>query len=474
MKRLIISINILLATALSTYSQGVHSLYFLNEWSQRHTMNAAFAPEYGYFSLPVLGGVNLDLNSNMGMNTFLFPADPKPMLFMNQNVDAQTFIKGLSTDNYLRQSMELNLLSFGFYTQQNSFWSFDLTLKEHLNVNLPIDLFRFMKLGMANPTSNIYNLKNLGIDQTNIAQLSLGYSRDINSQFRVGVNAKVLVGLSSEKISYSKFDVSLSQNKFEVNAVGESQIAASFLSLKTDSVGNYDLQNPIINTSKIQPAGIGLAVDLGVTYKPIENLTLALGINDLGYMKWNASSISKGTASSDVSFNGFNNVDVAKVDIQGQVDTLLNGLENITKFKPATSVNDISEIIPYNIKVSAEYSIFNNQKHDILVGVLFHSYNSKSYSVNELVAALTFKPLSWLTLSGTCELLRPDFNRYGVALNISPCWINLYIASDFITPKLNPQFIPIDKVNLNLIFGGSIVIGRPQKHKDGPQARWSN
>ena len=88
MKRIIISISILLVTLSGIRSQGVYSTYFLNEWSQRHTLNAAFAPEYGYFSLPVLGGINLDINSNMGMNTFLFPATPQPLLFMNRNVDA--------------------------------------------------------------------------------------------------------------------------------------------------------------------------------------------------------------------------------------------------------------------------------------------------------------------------------------------------------------------------------------------------
>ena len=141
----------------------------------------------------------------------------------------------------------------------------------------------------------------------------------------------------------------------------------------------------------------------------------------------------------------------------------MNQLVDLIRFKPATAVNDVSESIPYNIKASAEYSIFGNDKHDILLGLLFHSYNSKSYSVNELVGALTLKPLSWFTLSGTCSLLNPDFNRYGVALNISPRWINLYIASDFVTPKVNRQYYPIDKVRFNLTLGGSFVLGKPKK-----------
>ena len=465
MKRIIISISILLATVFSTFSQNVHSLYFLNEWSQRHSLNAAFAPEYGYFSLPVLGGIDLGLSTNMGLKTFIFPYQSQYATFLHPAIDAQTFFNGLSQNNYLRQSMDLNLLSFGFYTKQNSFWSFDITLKENLNVNLPLDLFRFMKLGMANSNNNVYNLKNFGIDQSNTAQFSLGYSRDINSQFRVGANLKFLVGLSSEKINYSKFDISLSQNKIELNAVGESQIASGFMTIPTDQNNYYDFSKPTISTSGIQPAGIGVAVDLGITYKPFDRLTLAAGINDLGYMKWNAASIMQGVATGDVVFKGFDNMDVSSGNLSSQIDSTITKLKdaamNLAKFKQSKTVNDISESIPYNFKISAEYSIFGNQKHDILVGVLYHSYNSKLYNVNELVASLTLKPLSWFTLSGTCDVMNPDFNRFGVALNISPRWINLYIASDFITPKVNPQFIPIDHVNMNLVLGGSFVIGKP-------------
>ena len=182
-------------------------------------------------------------------------------------------------------------------------------------------------------------------------------------------------------------------------------------------------------------------------------------------MKWNAASIMQGVATGDVVFKGFDNMDVSSGNLSSQIDSTITKLKdaamNLAKFKQSKTVNDISESIPYNFKISAEYSIFGNQKHDILVGVLYHSYNSKLYNVNELVASLTLKPLSWFTLSGTCDVMNPDFNRFGVALNISPRWINLYIASDFITPKVNPQFIPIDHVNMNLVLGGSFVIGKP-------------
>jgi len=92
-----------------------------------------------------------------------------------------------------------------------------------------------------------------------------------------------------------------------------------------------------------------------------------------------------------------------------------------------------------------------------------------------LDGALTLKPFSWLAFSGTYDMMNKDYNRFGFALNFSPNWINLYIASDYITPKINHQYLPIDKFNLNITFGGSIVIGKAKdndKDKDGVANRW--
>jgi outer membrane protein OmpA-like peptidoglycan-associated protein len=105
--------------------------------------------------------------------------------------------------------------------------------------------------------------------------------------------------------------------------------------------------------------------------------------------------------------------------------------------------------------------------------MLYQSYNSNLVHNNELIGALTLKPLSWLAFSGTYDILTKDYNRYGVAINFSPSWINLYIASDYVTPKINHQYLPIDKFNLNLSIGGSIVIGKPKDtDKDGVIDRW--
>jgi len=468
MKKTIISLTILLASVFSVFSQEANSLYFLNEWSQRHTLNASFAPEYGYFSLPGLGGIHLNMSSNTGLSTFIYPYNNDFVTFLHQSVPGPLFLNKLLPNTYIRQGLKLNLLSFGFYTKDNSFWSFDISLKEKADINIPFDFFRLAKTGMTNQTNNVFDLKNFNSTQSNIAEFSLGYSRDINSQWRVGMNAKLLAGLSYEKFNYSKFDITLANNQYTMTAVGESQIRSKFLTFEKDANNNFDFSKNKFNSSQLKPAGFGAAFDLGVTYKPIKKLTVAAALNDLGFINWNASAIKRGTANTNFVFNGFTNINVDSLNLDDQLNKLKDDANTLIKFKEAPAGNNIIESIPFTLKSSAEYSIFGNDKQDILIGLLWNSYNAPGNHQNELVGAVTFKPISWFTLSTTCEFIRKDYNRFGLALNFSPKWINVFIASDYVVPKVNHQYMPIDKFDLNLSVGVSFVIGRiKDSDKDG-------
>ena len=468
MKRVIISITILFISFLNIYSQDVNSLYFLNDWSLRHSLNASFAPEYGYFTFPFMGGITMNLSSNSGLSNYIYPYNNGLVTFLHSSVNGQQFLDRLNPTTFFKQGMDLNLLSFGFYTVNNSFWSFDISLKEKSEINIPIDFFRLAKLGMQNQTNNVFDLKNFNVTQSNIAQFSLGYSRELNSQWRVGLNAKLLAGLSYEKINYSQFDITLANNQYTMTAVGESQIRSEFLSFDKDANNNYDFSKGNINSSGLKPAGLGAAFDIGVTYKPIKKLTVSAALNDIGFINWYSSGISNGIANSNVVFNGFTDVNVDSLHLDSQLNKLKDDANALIKFKAAPSGKNIIESIPFTFKISGEYSIFGNDNHDILLGLLWNSYNGPYDHRNELEGAVTFKPVHWFTLSTTCEFLRPDYNRFGLSLNFSPKWINIFVASDYIVPKLNPQFLPINKFDLNLSFGVSFVIGKPKdSDKDG-------
>lgn len=465
MKKTFIYISFLALAISGIRAQEVSSTYFLNEKSQRNKHNAAFAPEYNYLGLPVFGGVKVNVGSNTALTNYVFPGIPKPVSFLDSSINSQTFLNKLSPFASLKAGADVSLLSFGFYTKRNSFWSFDLSLKTKVNVDLPKDFFKIMKLGMAT-SNNLYNLKGFGGSVDLIGEAALGYSRDINPKLRVGVTTKLLVGLAKAKFNYSQFDFNLSSNHFEANSVGEMYIMAdpNLITLPKDSLNNFDLQKKITpNYSQIRPAGYGMAVDFGVTYKPNKHINLAAGLNDLGYMKWTSSSIIKGVATSNISYSGFSNINIDSIDssIKGQITKMTNAATDMTKFKEVVSTKDLFERVPFSSNLSAEYSIFGNDKHDILIGMLWNSYNREQFHKNQLMGALTLKPLSWFTLSGTYELLREDGYRYGLAFNFSPLWANFFIATDFFGPNMvQKQYIPLRPMDINITLGMHVPLGR--------------
>ncbi len=460
-KTLLITL-IFIQISTSFNAQNARSLYFLNDWSQRHTLNASFAPEYGQFSLPLIGGVNMNLSSNAGLSNFIYQTNNQLVTFLNPSVDGHEFLNKLSPNEYFDQGMNLNIFSFGFKTK-NAFWSVDCSFSENLNLNIPYDLFRLMKMAHESQT-NVFDLKNLSMTQSNFGTLSVGYSRDINSKIRVGVNAKLIVGLSSERIKYNQFDITMANDKFEINAEGESLLMSKILSFGKDQNSYYDFSKPVFDFSFQNPAGIGAGIDLGISYQPIKQLKLAAGINDLGFINWDSKSIKKGVAQTNFNFTGFTIVSLDSIgNISKQLTQLQNDAAKLVQFQeqPAVTQN-IIERIPYTFNISAEYSIFDNKDRDIRIGLLWNSYNTPSLQKNELIAAVTMKPFTWFSFSTTYAIVKNDNNRLGLALNFSPKWVNFFLASDFITNKFNKQLLPINKFDINMHAGISFYLGNDQ------------
>jgi hypothetical protein len=433
-------------------------MYFLDEWSQRHTLNASFAPENGHFSFPLIGGIHFNVSSNTGLSNYIYPFNDELVTFMHPSVDGHSFINRLDPNIYLRQSMKVNLLSFGFFTK-NAYWTFDYSIKEQLFTNIPKDLFRLIKLGFERET-NEYNLKELSVSQSNISEFSFGYSRKINSKIRIGAKLKLLSGLSTEEIKYSQFDVLLANDRYEVNATGELLIMSNMLTVETDPNNNYDFSKSNIDFIN-NPAGTGAAIDFGLTYNPSKQLSLSAAVNDLGFMYWRGNAINRGIAKSNILFTGFTIVNSDEnITIESQLNQLENDMKTLFLFeKQPQTTSGVLNNNPFTINLSAEYSLFGNNDQDIKLGLLLNSYHQVHYQSGQLMGAVTFKPVSWFSLSTTYSMFINEINRFGMALNFSPEWINIFIATDFSSTKINRQYLPINKFNMNLQAGISLYLG---------------
>jgi len=71
--------------------------------------------------------------------------------------------------------------------------------------------------------------------------------------------------------------------------------------------------------------------------------------------------------------------------------------------------------------------------------------------------------MSWLYTTLSYSLLESDARTFGLALNINPSWINVFIGSDFMFFKVTPQYAPVKNKVANIFMGISIPLGQNRK-----------
>ena len=104
---------------LSLSGQAVNSSYFIDNSLQRVRLNPAFSPEasVGYFGA-LLGGVSVNIGSNMATEDFLFNKDGQLYTYLNKNVTVEEFAARFKTDPTFNFKMNEELLADRFGCQR--------------------------------------------------------------------------------------------------------------------------------------------------------------------------------------------------------------------------------------------------------------------------------------------------------------------------------------------------------------------
>ena len=85
--RIAVLTGILTAGSLQAVAQTSNSAYFLEGSTFRHELNPSFINERSYVAFPVLGNINLSVQTNSGVGDFLFVRpDGKLTTFLSDEV----------------------------------------------------------------------------------------------------------------------------------------------------------------------------------------------------------------------------------------------------------------------------------------------------------------------------------------------------------------------------------------------------
>ena len=63
-------------------------------------------------------------------------------------------------------------------------------------------------------------------------------------------------------------------------------------------------------------------------------------------------------------------------------------------------------------------------------------------------------------MTGSYSVLAGRGGAFGIGLNLCPSWINFFVATDLLTARRTPQWVPIRQSSVHVTFGLGVPIGR--------------
>lgn len=457
--KIILGAALLLGTS-ALSAQTLNGAYFMERMPARHTLNPAFVAKSGYISLPVIGGMKIGINSNMGVSTFLFPEGDKLLTGLHPNISSEKFLGKLSDINSLEFGLNMNILSFGFRAWGGSN-SFEISLKSQTGVYLPKDLFAFIKNGNSETGTTQYDLSNLSVSTNNYVEIALGHAHRINDRWTVGAKLKGLVGVARAKLNIEKMTLTMSEDEWKIKQSGylEIQAPVEAIRLKPNNDGSSDIDfNDNIAFDSFNIPGYGGAVDLGVTYKPIKNLTLSAAVTDIGFLQWKTLR-AETDPSKEFSFKGFENLGGDNFD--QELENMGDDLEEMIKLYDKGTSNRNIWLAP-TMRIGAEYAILRNK---ISFGLLSSTYFDTPKTWTEAMLSVNFRPVSWFhaTIDGSLSTLG---HSAGLILHFCPKGFNFFIGSDYVANTFGKQGIPVNSVRFNVNFGVNFTFGFEKQKKN--------
>ena len=477
LKLYILTAATLAASTLTGAAQEANrSGYFLEGYNFRHNLNPAFAPERNYVSIPALGNMGIGLNANIGVSTFLYkmPGTDQLTTFMSNTVSADEFLGKLKNNNKVMANVNLTLLSAGFRAF-GGYNTIGISARTDMGVNLPKDLFYFMKLGQTGPETT-YSFSDLRVKARAFSEIALGHQRKITKELSAGMKVKFLVGVGNADATIRQMDVTLGNELWRVRAQGEMNIAAGDgLKVPTNYESGKDLDKKDmydqidydgIDYDHFAIGGFGLAFDLGATYdmsRFVDGLTLSAALTDLGFIHWK-NNVKALTPDTEWTFKGFQ--DVAFKDTQDnyeenklgeQVDNMFDDLKDAANFRRVSEGGSNSTPLAATLTIGAEYKMPFYKR--LTGGFLFTQRFSGPFSWTEGRFSANVKPVNWFDAS--INYAASTFgSSLGWMINFHPKGFTFFIGSDHQFFKVTPQFVPVNNANAQINIGMSVTFGK--------------
>ena len=496
---------IMLVCTLSANAQFLRTSYFMEGTHYRQQLNPALTPTKGYFNLPVIGAVNATVGStSLGYQDIIDIIDDGDDFYTKPD-----FMNRLKDNNKLNVNFSTEILSAGWYKGKN-FWSFNIGLRTDIGANLTKNMFTFlneMETVEENWRNSNYDISGQQLNINAYTEIGLGLSRQINSRLTVGARVKALLGIGNMELKLNRVamsanlpsDQQINQwssesywnsmtpsqaaqaaqelkdkfNNYHANLTVGAELKSSFKGLELQEEEGKDYVTDFdFDSGKLGIAGYGFGIDLGASYKILDNLTVSASVLDLGFISWSKSSTKIASANPDpIDIKGstyanmvdpnnpntvMNAVNQLQNDAQGYMDRVTNG-DVLDYDMLQLEVSDAKESrksrLASTLVLGAEYGFFNKK---LAVGVLSTTRFVQPDALTELTFSANYRPKSWFNVALSYSAIQSAGKSFGLGLKLGP----LFVGTDY-------MFLGKNSNSVNGFVGVSIPLGGRKASKEG-------
>ena len=498
---------IMLVCALPANAQFLRTSYFMEGTHYRQQLNPALTPTKGYFNLPVVGAVNATVGStSLGYQDIIDIIDDGDDFYTKPD-----FMNRLKDNNKLNVNFSTEILSAGWYKGKN-FWSFNVGVRADIGASLTRSMFTFLNEMDAledNWRNSNYDISGQKLDINAYGEVGLGYARQINNRLTVGGKVKVLLGIGNmnlkinnvmmnaelpsdarinqlQNIQFSSDPAQAAQEiealrneikGYHANLAVNAQLESSFKGLELveengqDYISDFDF-----DSGKLGIAGYGFGIDLGASYKIMDNLTVSASVLDLGFIKWSKGATKIASANPEaINIAGDNYLTgIDPNDIDGSitaVQTNINRLQNDANgYMDRVNGGDVLDYemlqlqteeahksrkssLASTVVVGAEYGFFENK---LGVGVLSTTRFVQPKTLTEITFSANYRPKSWLNVALSYSAIQSAGKSFGLGLKLGP----VFLGTDY-------MFLGKNTNSVSGFVGISVPLGGKKSNKEG-------
>lgn len=447
------------AAALCATAQNTQSGYFLDDYAYRFLSNPALAPSHGKLlvGIPGINNLNVNMRGNLALTDVIYNVNGKTTTFMNPGVSAAEAMGNLSNMNRIGFDIRENILSFGF-GMLGGYSTINISARANVNVRLPKSIFSFLKEGVSN---NTYEIDGLKARALGYAEISLGHSRKITDEIRVGANIKALLGVGSLKADLDRATLALNRDSWDI--ITNANIHTSLKGYTYETKYSEDTKREYVSglDGSFKPInGFGMALDLGATYAPkaLKDWEFSAAILDIGFMKWENDlyATTNGERRFQSSIYNFSADDNANNSFSNEWDRMRNSLEELYQLDDAGDVGGYTQALNATVNIGASYTLPVYRR--LKFGLLNTTRIAGDFSWTDFRLSANINPVKNISLAvnGNAGTLGAGFG-WMANLRIPYAGIQLYLAQDNFFAKLAKPGVPMSS-NASISLGLNIIL----------------